>query len=135
MLERDYLRFATVPSKGEGELAVTHEISLERLFSYSDLGKEDVKVGEKFRVRMNAKRMRSVEGWWCWGGLEGELGGKKFARWERPDGRGEIGNLMPGEEMPDVEGMEREGWVFSEPFYELRMEAGEDGEVVVEFVK
>lgn len=45
-----------------------------------------------------------MEGWWTWGSLEGELKRKKFARWERPDREGEIGNLMPGEKTPDVEG-------------------------------
>lgn len=135
LLERDYLRFETVPSKGEGELAVTHTLSLERLFRHSDLRKEAVQAGEMFAVKMNPKRLRSTEGWWTWGSLEGELKGKRFAKWERPDEQREIGNLMPGEEMPDVEGMEREGWVFSEPFDELTLEAGGDEEVVVEFVE
>ena len=135
LLERDYLRFETVPSKGQGELAVTHEISLERLFRYSDLRNEAVRVGERFTVRMNPKRLGSTEGWWTWGSLEGELKGKKFARWERPDREGEIGNLMPGEKTPDGEGMEREGWVFSEPFHELILEAGDDEGVIVEFVE
>ena len=135
LLERDYLRFETVPSKGEGELAVTHEISLERLFRYSGMKKEAVEVGETFTVRMNPKRLKSVEGWWTWGSLEGELRGKRFIRWERPDEEGEIGNLMPGDKMPDVEGMEREGWVFSELFRELIVEAGEHAEVVVGFVE
>ena len=114
---------------------MTHEIALERLFRYSDLRKEAVRVGERFTVRMNAKRLGSTEGWWAWGSLEGELKGKKFARWERPDREGEIGNLMPGEKTPDVEGMEWEGWVFSEPFRELILEAGDDEGVIVEFVE
>ena len=42
---------------------------------------------------------------------------------------------MPGEETPDVGRMEMEGWVFSEPFHELTLEAGEDEEVIVEFVE
>ncbi|KAI4160605.1 MAG: hypothetical protein LQ342_005626 [Letrouitia transgressa] len=135
LLERDYLRFETVPGKGEGELAVIHEISLERLFRNSDLRKEAVKVGEKFTVRMNPKKLGSVQGWWTWGSLEGELNGKKLAKWELPDKEGEIGNLMPGEKMPDVERMKREGWIFSEPFHELSLEAEENEEVVVEFVE
>lgn len=134
LLERDYLRFETVPSKGEGELAVTHAISLERLFRYSNLKMEDVKPGEKFAMSMNPKRLGSTEGWWTWGALEGELSGKKFAKWELPDRNGEIGNLMPGEESPDVAEMKREGWVFSEAFDELKTEKSEDGELVVEFV-
>ncbi|KAL9627270.1 MAG: hypothetical protein Q9164_007654, partial [Protoblastenia rupestris] len=72
-------------------------------------------------------------GWWSWGSLEGELKGKKFAKWHHPDSNGDIGNLMPGEKMPDVEGMKREGWVFSEPFNDLKVEAAEAEEVVLEF--
>ncbi len=47
--------------------------------------------------------------------MEGKLKATKFARWERPDREGGLGNLMP-----DVEGMERERWMFSEAFRELR---------------
>lgn len=134
LLERDYLRFETVPSKGEGELVVTHAISMERLFNYSELKLEDVKQGEKFAVSMNPKRLSSPQGWWTWGALEGDLSGKKFAKWELPDVKGEIGNLMPGEKFPDVAGMKREGWVFSEAFDELKFEKREDGKLLVEFV-
>jgi hypothetical protein len=87
LLERDYLRFETVPSKGEGELVVTHAISMERLFRCSNLKLEDVKQGEKFAVNMNPKRLRSTDGWWTWGALDGDLSGKKFAKWELPDGK------------------------------------------------
>ncbi|KAL8894684.1 MAG: hypothetical protein Q9192_004126 [Flavoplaca navasiana] len=133
LLERDYLRFETVPGKGEGELSVTHEISLEKLFSHSDLKLENVKVGEKFTVRMSPKKLKSSWGWWSWGSLEGELKGKKFAKWDHPDSHGDIGNLMPGEKMPDVDGMKREGWVFSEPSDDLKVEVAEAEEVVLEF--
>ncbi|CAF9928546.1 MAG: hypothetical protein HETSPECPRED_006878 [Heterodermia speciosa] len=133
--ERDYLRFETVPSEGEGELAVTHAISMERLFRYSNLKLENVKQGEKFVVSMNPKKLGSTEGWWTWGALEGDLSGKKFAKWELPDRNGEIGNLMPGEKSPDVPAMEREGWVFSEAFDGLKIEKCEDEELVVEFIQ
>ena len=114
-------------------LAVTYEITLERLFRYPDLRKEDVEMGQKFTVGMNP-RLGSTEGWRTWGSLKGELKGMKFARWEYPNGKGEIGNLMPREKTPDVEGMERGGvWVLSEPFHELISEAGEDEGVFVEF--
>lgn len=62
LLQRDYLRFDTVPSKGDSELAVTHEISLERLFRHSDLRKEAVEVRQKFTVRMNPRRLGSTAG-------------------------------------------------------------------------
>ena len=42
---------------------------------------------------------------------------------------------MPGEQRPDIEQMEKEGWVFSQRFENL--EVTEDGEcsVTIEFVK
>ena len=130
------MKFETVPAAGEGPLEITHEITLERLFRHSDLSLENVRAGECFVVKMNPKMLKSInEGWWTWGALDGELAGKKFARWERPDKNGDIGNLLPSEKMPDIEGMKREGWVFSELFGELKVAEGESGEVVVEFVE
>ena len=125
-----------MPAAQDGALEITHEITLERLFRYSDLSIGDVKAGEKFVVKMNPRMLGSMnEGWWTWGSLGGELKEKKFARWERPDKNGEIGNLMPGEDMPDIQKMEREGWVFSEPFEELKIAEDECDDVVLEFVE
>ena len=43
---------------------------------------------------------------------------------------------MPGEERPDVEQMEKEGWIFSQRFDNLKMTEDEVGrEVLIEFVK
>ena len=134
LLERDYLRFETVPGKDQGLLTLTHEISLERLLRYSDLKKEDVQAGEKFTLKINPKKLRGIGGWWTWGGLEEDLKGKKFAKWELPDEQGEIGNLMPGEKFPDIERMQEQGWVFSELFHKLTIEA-EGDEVTLEFVE
>lgn len=60
---------------------------------------------------------------------------KKFAKWVRPGVDGEISNLMSGEERPEVEEMEREGWVFSEKFDDLKItdETGDD--VMIQFVE
>ena len=135
LLERDYLKFETVPAAGEGELSIIHEVTLERLFRYSSLSIEEVRPGEKFKLEMNKKRLGSIEGWWTWGALDGGLRGKKFAKWELPNECGEIKNLMPGEKLPDVQNMEREGWVFSEEFDELRIGQGDQEEVIVEFVR
>ena len=63
------------------------------------------------------------------------LRGKKYAKWELPNERGEIENLMSGEKMPAVLDMEREGWVFSEKFDELRIGQGDQEEVILEFVE
>ena len=96
---------------------------------------EKVRPGEKFKLEMNRKWLRGVGGWWTWGALDGRLRGKKFAKWHLPDEHGEIAYLTKGEKMPDIQEMEREGWVFSENFRELRIEQGDQEEVIVEFVE
>ncbi|KAL9098023.1 MAG: hypothetical protein Q9163_006231 [Psora crenata] len=135
LLERDYLKFETIPGAADGELRVTHEITLERLFELSRLPLQKLKAGEIFKVELNSEKLKGIPSWWVWGALDDELKGKKFAKWERPDEGGGISNLMPGERMPDVEGMKREGWVFSELMHELKIGTGEGEAVVVEFVE
>ena len=67
---------------------------------------------------------------------DGDLKEKKFAEWVLPDENGEIMNLMSGEERPDVEQMEKDGWVFSQAFDNLEMsEDDEEREVVIEFLE
>ena len=104
------MRFETVPPKGQGVLTIKHDLSLERLFLYSrNLKATDVQPGEKFRIRTNPKRA-FMSGWWTFGDLEnGDLKDKKFAKWELPGEDGDISNLMPGEEQPDIGQMEKEG--------------------------
>lgn len=134
--EQPWMRFETIPPTGQGALVIKHDISLERLFRYSrHLKAADVQPGEKFRISMNPKRaFRSA--WWTFGDMDGDLKGNKFARWELPDEDGDIRNLMPGEERPDYEQMEKDGWVFSQRFDDLDISEDDAGhEVVVEFVK
>ena len=129
------MRFETVPPMGEGALVIKHDMSLERLFRYShQLKLSDVRPGEKFGIEMNPQRLFAA-GWWTLGGLGDELEGKKFAKWERPDEKGEISNLMPGEQLPDVEQMEKDGWVFSEFADRLNVMVETQDRVVVEFVE
>lgn len=75
--------------------------------------------------------------WWAFGDMDnGDLKEKKFARWVLPDQDGDISNLMPGEERPNVEQMEKDGWVFSQGLNDLEMTEDDAGhDVVVEFVK
>lgn len=131
------MRFETVPPAGQGDLVIKHDLSLDRIFEYSrNLKAADVQPGERFRIKMNPKRAFAAS-WWAFGSMhDGELEGKKFAKWERPGEDGEISNLMPGEERPDVEQMEKDGWVFSQRFDYLEMaeEDGGDG-VIVEFTE
>ena len=62
LLERDYLKFETVPAAGEGELNITHEVTLERLFRNSSLSLEQVRPGEKFKLEMNRRWLRGIGG-------------------------------------------------------------------------
>ena len=84
---------------------------------------------------MNAKRAFRG-GWWAFGDMNGDLKEKKFTKWESPDEDGEISNLMPGEERPDVEQMVKEGWVFSQRFDYLEITQDDTGDdIIIEFVE
>ena len=138
LLERPWTRFETVPPMGQGALVITHDLPLERLFRNShSLRAVDIRPGERFRFRMNPKQLFWA-GWWTFGGLgdDGDLRGKRFAEWECPDEDGDISNLNLSEQMPDVDQMEKEGWLLSRRFDELKCtEDTEMGDVVVEFTK
>ncbi len=129
------MRFEPVPPQGQGTLTIKHDISLERIFRYSrNLKAAEVQPGEKFRIRMYHKRA-----FWCtcwtFGGLEDDdLKDKKFgARRGLTD---EDRNRVPGENRPDIEQMEKEGWVFSQMLDNLKMTEDDTGqEVIVEFVR
>ncbi len=55
--ESTWMRFESVPPKGQGTLTIKHDLSLDRLFLYSrNLKPADVKPGEKSRIRMNPRR-------------------------------------------------------------------------------
>ena len=131
------MRFETVPPIGKGALVIKHDLSLDKLFAHSrDVKRSDVQPGEKYRVGINTKRM-FICWWWTFGDInDGDLKEKKFARWVLPNENGEIMNLMAGEEWPDIEQMEKDGWVFSQGLDDLEItEADERNEVVVEFVE
>ena len=133
------MHFETVPPMGQGALKITHDITLERLFRYSrNLKAADVQPGEKFRVGMNMNLKRAIRcAWWTFGDAEhGDLKEKKFAEWVLPDEHGDIINLAPGVERPDIKQMEKDGWVFSQGLDNLEMsEDDAEREVFVEFVE
>ncbi len=128
------MRFETIPAKGQGVLTVKHDLPLERMFMYErTLKAADIKPGEKFRVSMTSSRLEWVS-WWVFGDLEGGLKGKMFAKWELPDEEGQMTDVMPGEEEPDIDRMQGEGWVFSERRDNLTVDGNFDG-TVFEFVE
>lgn len=110
--ERPWTRFETIPSIGQGALIIKHDISLDRLLENPhNLKAADVQPGEKFRLNINPMRgFRS--GWWAFGDMDTDLKEKKFAKWSLPDEDGDLSSLMPGEERPDIEQMEKDGWLF-----------------------
>ena len=128
------MRFETVPPIGAGALVIK---SPDKLFAQSrNLKAADVQLGEKYSIGINTKRM-FIFCWWTFGDVEqGDLKEKKFARWVLPDEHGDIINLMPGEERPDIQQMEKDGWVFSQRLEDLVMiEDNAEHEAVVEFVE
>ena len=134
---RSWTRFENVPPIGQGSLVITHDLSLERLFRNThNLKATEIQPEEQFRIRMNPKRAFRY-GWWTFGDMNGgDLKEKKFAEWILPDEGGDIINLMPGEERPDIEQVEKGGWVFSQGLDDLVMtEEDAEREVVVEFVE
>ena len=122
---------------GQGALKITHDITLERLFRNSrNLKAADIQPGEKFRVSMNLKRAFRCA-WWTFGDMaHGDLKDKKFGEWILPDKDGKTMNLMSGDTPPDIEQMEKEGWVFSQRLDNLEMtEDDAQCEAIVEFVE
>lgn len=137
--EIPWLRFGTIPAIGQGELVIKHELTPERIFQNWRRPIDCVvQPGEKYRLKMNPKRL--LMDWWQFGSLdEGGKGGlkeKKFLRWERPGGALEIRNYMPSKRSPDVEKLKGEVWVFSKRSYHFKAtdESGGEG-IVVEFIE
>ena len=131
------MRFEMVPPIGEGALVIKHDLSLDKLFAQShNLKAADIRPGEKYSIGINTKRMFTCW-WWTFGDVEhGDLKEKKFAKWVLPNEDGDILNLMSGEERPEIERMEKDGWVFSQGLDDLVMtEDDARDEAVVEFVE
>ncbi len=132
--EWPWMRFKTIPAKGQGVLIVKHDLPLERMFQYDrTLKPADIKPGEKFRVTMGSLRLGWVT-WWAFGDLEGALEGKKFAKWQLPDEEEGMTDLNLSEEEPDIDRMQAEGWVFSERHDKLTI-SGNSDDAVFEFVE
>jgi hypothetical protein len=113
LLERPDVKFITVPARDSGDVVtVTHGLSAERLFAYAEkMGPGDLRVGEKYSARLGDGYIGAM--WWCWGGLDDALKGKKLHCFS--EGFCASGN----EERPSEEEVEREGWVTGENISQL----------------
>lgn len=123
--DRPSARFLTIPAQETGEeVVVKHTVTSERLFAYADgMTAEDLVVGERYRAGLSEGYVGAT--WWCWGGLEEELRGKKLHAYAR----GRRG--LRGGDAPDVDEMERQGWVFGENRAQLQFVMEEEGRVEV----
>lgn len=132
-----FMHFSTIPAEGQGELTVKYDLTPERLFQYeqypSAVEREHVKPGQKFRLRMwNLNKVA-----WCtFGDLDGDLRDKKFVwNWEPPNTEDWFDDFLVDGRKPDVETLNRDGWVFSQAPEDLKVTADTDEGVVLEFIE
>jgi hypothetical protein len=119
--DRSDAAFLTIPAAQIGdEVVVKHSLTSERLFAYAD-GKNanDLEVGERFKVSLSDGYVGAT--WWCWGSLEDELESKRLHAFAKDT----IG-LWYGED-PEIEKLEKEGWVFGEINAQLVVKVEEGG--------
>ncbi|PYI03191.1 hypothetical protein BO78DRAFT_399961 [Aspergillus sclerotiicarbonarius CBS 121057] len=118
LYERGF-NFLTLPGSGQA-VTVTYEVSLEKLFEYSDLRPEDIQSGEEFRFHVNPRQCRVP--WWCWGDIEGDLKGKDLHEWSHMEGLAdelpppsqeeiEQGNYITGGDVDKFQVEDQTGWV------------------------
>jgi len=70
-------RLLTIPA--EGEVKVTHDLSLSRIFQHEQVLKPQDVVGEEWRLGIQSGYVGTT--WWCWGDLDGDLRDKKLSGW------------------------------------------------------
>lgn len=75
--ERPSTQLLTIPA--EGEVVITHDLPLARMFKHEDLLKPTDIVDETWRLTMAGGAIGTS--WWCWGGLEGELEDRRLSAW------------------------------------------------------
>lgn len=91
----------TIPA--EGEVKVTQNLPISRIFQYEQvLTPQDV-VGEDWRLGVQDGYVGTT--WWCWGDLDGNLIDSKLSEWHE--------GMRPGNgvQKPDVTGLESGKWV------------------------
>jgi hypothetical protein len=120
--ERPDWGFVTVSAQDSGEEAVvTHTLTSERLFAYSEkMTRDDLVVGDEYNIALRQDYVGTT--WWCWGGLEDELKEKKLCALSRGT------SLIWSRDPPAEEEAENEGWVLGEDSTQLKFVVGEGGE-------
>jgi hypothetical protein len=75
--ERPETQLLTIPA--EGEVVISHNLPLARMFQHEKSLKPADVVGETWRPMIFDGAIGT--GWWCWGGLDGELKDKRLSAW------------------------------------------------------
>jgi hypothetical protein len=75
--ERPNVQFLTIPA--DGEVVVTHDLSLARMFKHEKTLKPADVVGETWRPCLFGGAIGT--GWWNWGGLDAELADRRLSAW------------------------------------------------------
>jgi hypothetical protein len=75
--ERPWTQLLTIPA--EGEVVITHDLPLARMFKYEQRLKPADVVGETWRANIADGGIGTR--WWCWGSLDGELKDKCLSAW------------------------------------------------------
>ena len=73
--ERPWTQLLTIPA--EGEVVITHDLPLARMFKYEQRLKPAGVVGETWRANIGDGGIGTR--WWCWGSLDGELKDKRLS--------------------------------------------------------
>jgi hypothetical protein len=121
LYQRPEASFITVPSQDSGEeVTINHALTSTRLFAYSKkVSAENVTVGEKYSISLRDDYVGTT--WWCWGGLDEDLKGKKLHAFSE-------GICMTGiYNKPSEEEIEKEGWVCGEDVAQLKFVIEEGG--------
>ena len=75
--ERPETQLLTIPA--DGEVVISHNLPLARMFQYEKSLKPADVVGETWRPMIFSGAIGT--GWWCWGSLDGVLKDKRLSAW------------------------------------------------------
>lgn len=95
--QRPSANLLTIPA--EGEVKVTQDLPISRIFQYEQVKKPQDVIGEDWRLGLQDGYVGTT--WWCWGDLDGSLKESKLSEWHegmRP------GNGIQKPSVTDLEG-------------------------------
>ncbi|GAB7353828.1 hypothetical protein MBLNU459_g4200t1 [Dothideomycetes sp. NU459] len=99
--QRPSTRLLTIPV--EGDVLVTHDLPISRIFKHEQTLKPQDVVNEDWRLGVLDGYIGTT--WWCWGDLEGSLKETKLSAWHE--------GMRPGNEVqkPDATALDQGEWI------------------------